>query len=155
MRYESLDDFYADAQRLAAVEVHPLGNWSPGQIYEHMARSLDSSIDGVGFSMPAPLRWIMTLLMKRKFLEKEIPAGFNTTAQYEPEPTTAEAGLASLKQAIARQREVPQRLLHPAFGNLSREDWTKFHLRHAEMHMSFLTEGQAAKREPLTSALAK
>ncbi len=155
VRYESLEDFYADAERMAGVDVQPLGNWSPGQIYEHMARSLDSSIDGVGSSMPAPVRWMMTLLMKRKFLEKEIPPGFNTTAQYEPDATSAADGLASLKRAIARQHEEPQRVEHPVFGSIGREGWAKFHLRHAEMHMSFLTEAQAARRKPNTSALAK
>ena len=27
---------------------------------------------------------------------------------------------------------------HPVLGHLTREEWTQFHLRHAELHMSFV-----------------
>ena len=91
VRYESFDELLADVRRLAGSEVRTLGNWSQGQIYEHIARALDSSIDGMGFSLPAPVRWMMTLLMKRRFLKKSIPAGFKTTSQFTPEETSVEA----------------------------------------------------------------
>ena len=143
VRYESLDELLADAKRFSGPEVHRLGNWSPGQIYEHLARALDSSIDGAGFSLPAPVRWIMSLLMKRKFLEKELPAGFKTTDQFTPEETSAEEGIASLQRAIARQQQESKRASHPAFGNIGREEWNDFNLRHAEIHMSFLIKGES------------
>ena len=143
VRYETLDELLADAQRFSGSEVRTLGNWSQGQIYEHLARAMDSSIDGAGFSLPAPVRWIMSLLMKRKFLEKELPAGFKSTAQFIPEETSAEEGLASLQRAIARQQQESKRAPHPAFGNIGREEWNDFNLRHAEMHMSFLVNGES------------
>lgn len=143
VRYESLDELLADAQRISGSEVRPLGNWSQGQIFEHLARSLDSSIDGAGFALPAPVQWMMSLLMKRKFLEKKLPAGFKSTAQFKPDATSAEGGLASLQKAIVRQQQESQRAPHPAFGNIGREQWNAFHLRHAEMHMSFLVKGES------------
>ncbi|MDC0935273.1 DUF1569 domain-containing protein [Pirellulales bacterium] len=142
VRYESMDDLLADAQRIAASEVKTLGNWSPGQIYMHLARSLDASIDGFDFSMPAPVRWMMSLMMKNKFLHKEVPAGFKAPAgPMIPDETSTEEGLAALEAAIARQQREPERVIHPGFGKLTREEWNLFHLRHAEMHMSFLTNG--------------
>ncbi|GAB4136073.1 MAG: DUF1569 domain-containing protein [Planctomycetaceae bacterium] len=141
VRYESLDEFLNDAKRLAQSEVRTLGNWSQGQIYEHLARSLNSSIDGMGFSLAAPLRWMLTIFMKRKFLKKEIPAGFKSTDKFIPEKTSVEAGLASLENAIVRQQQETKRVPHPAFGNIGLEGWNDFHLRHAEMHMSFLVNG--------------
>lgn len=144
VRYESLHDLLADAQRLSGSGARTLGNWSQGQIYEHIARALDASIDGSDFSLPAPVRWVMSLLMKRKFLEKEIPAGFKTTKPFLPEETTVEEGLASLQRAIARQDQESERVPHPAFGNISREEWNDFNLRHAEMHMSFIVNGENA-----------
>lgn len=142
VRYESLDELLADARRLSGSGVRTLGNWSPGQVYEHLARSFDGSIDGVGFSIPAPARWMMSLLFKRKFLKKEIPAGFKSTDPFIPGETSAEEGLASLEKAISRQKQESQRVLHPAFGNIGREGWNDFNLRHAEMHMSFLVNGE-------------
>lgn len=140
VHYASLDELLDDAQRLTNTEVNTLGNWSQGQIYEHLARALDTSIDGVDFSFPAPARWMMSLLMKKKFLYREIPAGFKVTGKVLPEATSLEEGLASLERAVARQKQETDRAIHPGFGKLSNEEWEAFHLRHAEMHMSFITE---------------
>ncbi len=145
VRYESLDELLTDARRLSGVEVHMLGNWLAGQIYQHLAQTLDASIDGFSFSMPAPVRWIMTLLMKKKFLNKELPAGFKSTGKFIPEETSAEKGFASLQKAIERQKQVTGRVPHPGFGRISRDEWNDFHLRHAEMHMSFLIDRQSTE----------
>ena len=137
--YASLDEFLADAERLAnKEEVRTLGNWSQGQIYEHLARALDTSIDGVDISFPAPARWLMTLLMKKKFLYKELPAGFKVSGKVVPDETTVEQGLNSLRQAVERQKADSTRVPHPGFGKLSLDEWEAFNLRHAELHMSFL-----------------
>jgi len=152
VRYQSLDELLADAERFAQQEVHTLGNWSQGQIYQHIAHAMDSSIDGIDVALPAPVRWIISLLMKRKFLYKEIPSGYKAPSKnLLPEETTVEAGLASLRQAIARQKAVPQRAHHPVFGNLGREEWDLFHLRHAEMHMSFIVAVEPAASKAIAS----
>lgn len=143
-RYASLDEFLDDARRLADMEVQALGNWSQGQIYEHLARALNSSIDGAGFSFPAPLRLMMSLFMKRKFLTQQLPAGFKAPAKAQkfiPDETSVADGLASLEAAITRQKQESDRALHPGFGSLTHEEWDQFNLRHAEMHMSFLVSG--------------
>ncbi len=140
VHYDSLDDLLADAERYAKPDVKRLGNWSPGQIYEHLAGTMNGSIDGMDFLLPLPARVLMTLLMKRKFLKKSIPAGFKAPSSAVPDETSTEDGLASIRDAISRQKNESQRALHPAFGKLTREEWTDFHLRHAEMHMSFLIE---------------
>ena len=141
VHYSSMDKLLADAERCSNGSVRSLGNWSPGQIFEHLARSMDTSIDGSDFSVPTPLRWLMTLLMKRRFLKKGIPAGFKAPAvQIADDSITTEVGLTSLRTAIARQENESERAIHPGFGYIGREGWNDFHLRHAEMHMSFLVE---------------
>lgn len=144
VRYESLDELLAEAENLANTEVRTLGNWSPGQIYKHMAHSLDVSIDGAGFMMPAPVRFLMSLLMKRKFLNVAVPAGFKAPPEFNPDETSSEEGLADLRTAIVRQKQEPERAPHPAFGNIGHDGWNDFHLRHAEMHMSFIIPANEA-----------
>ena len=39
IRYESLDDVVAEAERMSGPDVHILGNWSPGQIHAHLAKA--------------------------------------------------------------------------------------------------------------------
>ncbi|MCA9023557.1 MAG: DUF1569 domain-containing protein [Planctomycetaceae bacterium] len=138
VHYDSFDDLLADAEQMAHSKVHTLGNWSLGQILMHTALALDSSIEGFDFRLPAPMRLLMRLLMKHKFLHVALPAGFKTTGKYIPGETSTEAGLTALRAAIERQHQITNRVNHPAFGKLTRQEWDQFHLRHAEMHMSFV-----------------
>lgn len=140
LRYRSLAELRDDAIGLAAAEheVTCLGNWSQGQIYRHLAQSLDMSIDGTDFAMPAPVRWMMALMMKRKFLKQQLPAGFKAPSSLQPAETSTATGLAELECAIERQQQENSRAPHPAFGRLTSDEWNDFHLRHAELHMSFL-----------------
>ena len=143
VRYESLDDLLAEAERLADVPVRTLGNWSQGQIYDHLARSLDSSIDGVGFQLPLPMRMMLSLFMKKKFLKKELPPGLRSTPRFDPAETTVSEALEALRKSVARQQNESARVPHPAFCNIVRDGWNDFHLRHAERHMSFLVNGDS------------
>ena len=144
VRYESLDDLLADAEQIASSNVRTLGNWSLGQIFKHNAMALDSSIDGSDFSMPAPVRFLMTLLMKRKFLTKSLPPGFKSTDKFIPAETSTEEGLAALREAVDRQLRDSKRVPHPGFGKLTNKEWNDFNFRHAEMHMSFVvSNGQS------------
>lgn len=138
VRYETLDDLLAEAEQLATSDIRTLGNWSLGQNLKHIAMALDSSIDGNDFKLPAPVRFLMSLFMKRKFLTKSIPAGFKSTAKFIPDETSTEDGLTALREAVARQKQESKRVPHPGFGKLTNKEWEDFNLRHAEMHMSFI-----------------
>ncbi|MEZ6137548.1 MAG: DUF1569 domain-containing protein [Pirellulaceae bacterium] len=139
VRYDSYEDLLGDAQALTSSEVRTLGNWSFGQILVHVAQAIDSSIDGAGFALPWPLRWAMTLLMKKKFLSQALPPGFKSSPSFIPaDDVSVENGLALLQKAVARQGLETKRAPHPAFGSISAHEWTDFSLRHAEMHMSFV-----------------
>lgn len=144
VRYESLDDLLNDAQRLSTIELRTLGNWSQGQIYQHLSMSLNASIDGFSFAFPVPVRWLMSVLMKKRFLKKELPPGFKSKANYVPKETSTAEGLAALQKSIERQKQETRRAAHPGFGDLTLEEWNDFNLRHAEMHMSFLAENRDA-----------
>lgn len=138
VRYESFDDLLDDARQMTQQKVHTLGNWSLGQILMHLATSQNASIDGFGFRFPAPMRLIVRLFMKRRFLKNGIPPGLNAPAKMTPAETAAAAGLAALETSLQRQQQEPRNADHPAFGNLTAQEWDQFHLRHAEMHMSFV-----------------
>ncbi|QDT44111.1 hypothetical protein Pan241w_42170 [Gimesia alba] len=138
VHFDSWDDLLADAEQMAKSNVHMIGNWSLGQILMHLAMSLNTSIDGIDFRLPAPMRFFMRLFMKHKFLHVALPAGFKSSEKYIPGETTTEAGLAALQTAVERQHRELSRVDHPAFGKLTNQEWEDFQLRHAEMHMSFV-----------------
>ena len=143
IRFESLDDLLADAEKLASGEVRTVGNWTLGQILEHLAQAMISSIDGTDMKFPWLMKKIIRLFVnKDKMLNKTVPAGFKIPKkgepQFSPSPdVSTEDGLASLRAAVQRCQTEEARAEHPVFGELSREQWDKFQLRHAELHLSF------------------
>jgi hypothetical protein len=70
-----------------------------------------------------------------------MPAGFKVPkviAVLLPAGDDAIAGLAAMERAVARLRQTHVRAPHPLFGSLSAEEWDQLHMRHSEMHLSFI-----------------
>jgi hypothetical protein len=141
VRYESFHELVADAESLAQSEVLMLGNWSLGQVFLHLARSLHASVDG----LPLETSWWSRLAVKlrhgQRLLTGPMPAGMRlphgAAQRLLPEPVVTDEGLAALREAIDRLGFETERAAHPLLGEMSLDQWDRFHLRHAELHMSF------------------
>ena len=140
--FTSIDDIRTDVEKLATCkEVTALGNWSSGQVLQHLALVMNGCIDGNPDVVPRFVRFFLRLLFKRRFLTKPMPAGFQLPAAgaaLVPGPTTWEEGLANFRRAIARLDVESERARHPALGPLTRAEWDQMHCRHSELHLSFL-----------------
>jgi hypothetical protein len=141
LNYASLDEVLADAERLSSGPVKSLGNWSPGQVFRHLAAAYNGSIDGITMTLPWHLR-LMARIFKKKLLAGPMPPGFKLPADAAetlvPPPTSTEEGLAELRAAIARLQREPNRARSPVFGEMGKDEWNTIHLHHANLHMSFL-----------------
>ena len=140
--YSTYDDLLGDAERLAAGPVKTVGNWTYSQILGHLAVSFTSSIDGFPFNAPFAIRFIARQFLKSRFLNKPLPSGYKfpetTKDHFLPdESVSVEEAIASLRAGIERCKNETQRCKHPLLGSLTLDEWEKFGLRHAEMHMSF------------------
>jgi uncharacterized protein DUF1569 len=141
LNYSSIQDVVADAERLSSGSVKTLGNWSPGQVYQHLANAYNGSIDGFPNAFP----WLMKAMarvFKKKLTAGPMPAGLKLPAVFAkvvmPAPTSLEVGLAALRAAVSRLEQEPHRADHPIFGKISNEEWNNLHVKHANLHMSFL-----------------
>jgi hypothetical protein len=154
VRYNSFEDIVADGERLAAMEVMSLGNWSLGQTLKHLGSAMEGSVSGSGFKVRLWLRIIGRIYVKRLLLNGPFPAGFqlprSAAKRLVPDETSAAEGLDALRRGIARLRSEVTRSVHPVAGPLSIEEWNRFHLRHSEMHMSFLVPAAHARLAPNT-----
>ena len=77
-----------------------------------------------------------------------MPSGFRFPEKIRPSfeapaDATFEEAFAALKVAVERLRATQERVPHPVMGKLSLEEWEQFHLRHAEMHLSFVNPSAA------------
>ena len=140
LRFESYDQMLADVHAMHARPTRHLGNWSLGQICEHLAKAIDYAVDGAPFQVPWVFRTVGPWIKKR-IIERPMKPGFRlpkSAAEYLPQETDAAAGIARLEQAIERYRRAPELKRHVFFGVMTREEYDQLNFRHAEMHLSFV-----------------
>lgn len=142
LSFATLDEFLRDAEALAAGEHKTLGNWTYGQILGHLAYAMHNSIDGFPFQAPWLVRHLVAPFVKNSALTKPLKPGFKlpkNAAEYLPsESLTVEEALADCQRAVERLGHETPSAKHPFFGAMATEEWMALHLRHAELHMSFV-----------------
>lgn len=145
LHFENFDAIAAELDRLAqASSLKSLGNWSPGQIFEHLAIVMRQSIDGGPAVVPWYIRLFFRWFVKKKALRETMKAGFQLPEAAKhliPAPIDDQNGLKNLKSALARLRKDPTRAPNIVFGPLTNEEWEKLHCRHCELHLSFVVPG--------------
>jgi hypothetical protein len=150
VRLQTIDELAAEADRVAAAaaagKVRPLGNWSPGQALWHIGRLIEFSFDGFPFRYRRAPPWLARLLRLvawRWLVRMAMRPGFRNPPQVaalEPDPSVVlDVAAAYLREQIGRIRR-GERMTQEcsAEGPYSHEQWVYIHLRHAELHLSFL-----------------
>ncbi len=143
LHFDSYDGILADVHDLAARPVHQLGNWTLGQICEHLAKAMEYAVDGAPFQAPWYLR-LVGPLVRGRIISQPMKPGFKlppSAAEYLPENKEAAAGVARLEQAIERYRLASELKPHAILGRMSRKQWDQLNFRHSEMHLSFIVPG--------------
>lgn len=146
VRYQSLSDIRADADRLAIGPVRTCGRWTYGQILQHLGDTVHCAFDGFGFQAPWWARTFIAPFMKNSFLTKTMPAGFTlpkAAAKLLPGDVSTEQALANLHRALDRLEQDAPGAAHPFFGKLASQEWLLLTLRHCELHMSFAQPGDS------------
>lgn len=142
VQYANYDDLLADAEKLAAGSYRTLGNWSFGQILNHLAIAIDIMIDGPApFRFPAPLQWVAKKLMLKKMMTEPMKPGFKLPKKASallPDEMPIDEAIARFRTAVARTKTETKRAEHGGFGTIERQEWDEFQLRHCEMHMSLV-----------------
>ncbi len=142
--YHALDEIVADAERLVAAGASTTGNWSVGQILEHIARVMDGSIDGMETKAPWWIRFFMSKFMKKRILNNKMSPGFKLPApaavEIVPDEADVQSALEHLQRAVGRLKQETHREPSPFMGPMDIDQWNQLHCRHSELHMSFIAE---------------
>jgi hypothetical protein len=151
LNFASVDDVVAELDRMQAAHdagtLQTTGNWSPGQMLQHIDKVWRMGLDGVDFKAPLPLRLIFGPL-KGMFVKKQPPRGIKLqgdSAQLLPDGAVSfEDGMAALRKTLQRLRD-GEKMTHPSalFGKMSHEQWLSLNLNHAAMHLGFVRYGEA------------
>lgn len=147
IHYVRLGDSVAECQRLAESGYQQNGNWSLGQICNHLRVTIDASIDGYPkwMSLAKPLRPILRWMFLSKLLNGASPSGVRTAKVFLPEEAESDQldqlEVAAFAKCVNRFLDHEGRLHpHPGFGHFSKSDLEHFHAAHAAHHLSFLSD---------------
>jgi hypothetical protein len=148
LRLESIDQLAAEVERLVAahhaghLEAH--GDWTAAQIFEHLARFIECSYEGFPFRARLALRavsHVMKWIAWKPFVDFALRPGHTVPAEALRPDDWADFDMAAarLRVAITRiQRGEPMRAKSPFEGSITHDQWVYVHLRHADLHLSFL-----------------
>jgi hypothetical protein len=148
LRFASLDQCVAEVERIRAAALNgdlcANGNWTPGQVLSHIAAWIDYGYEGYPIGKPP---WFVRWWLRRslpKILAGQMPrgvriprvAGGTTGMDDVPTSPAADRLVASLRRLGSDE---PAPFDSPAFGAMSHEDRIRLNLRHAELHLGFLS----------------
>ncbi len=147
LRFATLSDVRAEVDRSAAAaragKLRTTGNWSAGQVFNHLAAWINYSYEGFPSDLKPP--WFIKLILKfrkKSFLYGAMPVGVRIPGQPQgtkaTEEATLEDGYSRLVKAIDRLERTPPTQASVIFGPLTHEEWKALNLRHAELHLGFL-----------------
>ena len=154
--FDNFDQLLAEVHALNARPTRQLGNWSLGQICQHLGIAMHECVEGDKiFTAPLWLR-IVGPWVRPRILKRGLPRGFQIPRGGErliPPPVAFEDGLAKLQGGLAALKSSQRRAAHPVFGRMNLAEWDQFHLRHAELHLSFIVPVES--EVPSAAAVAR
>ena len=148
IEFATLDEVKADIEELAAGSYTTVGNWSFAQILDHLGSALNNSIDGFPFKASFFVRWFVAPMIKNSILTKEMKPGFKLPEKFSSylpsEDCTMDEALPKVLNAIKRFETETPLADHPFFGKMASEEWMNLHMRHCELHLSFVVPTASA-----------
>ena len=145
----SIREFRQEVERLNEAHQRGLldavGNWSLDQCCQHLGRWIAFSLDGFPFQYAWHLRFagrLVRLVSWRWLVSLALRPGFvnpPSAKAVEPDALIADgSGVECLLQQIGRIESGGQMMQpSPVEGPITHEQWCYFHLRHADLHLSF------------------
>lgn len=144
LRFATIRDVLTDAERFgpSGPTTH-VGNWTPGEIVDHLANVIDFCVVGFPPEMKVALPFrLLARLMRNAFLTRPMRAGFTLPSNaraFLPRPGVSwSEGLDHLRRAVAAFERADALHASPAFGAMTKAQWEQLHCRHGELHLSFV-----------------
>ena len=127
LRFKSMDEAMAEAERLAALETRTTGHFSLGQ------REVP----------PAPLPMKILSRIVRPMVLRKATTGFKLPAKtqdalWPSDPVSTEEGLAHLREAYGKFKSTSELPKHVFFGKMTRQQHDALQCRHFEGHLGFV-----------------
>ena len=141
--FRTTDELLSFIEQVRVDNHDTLGRWTAAQIFFHLAGAFDGSLHALPAGYPRVIRFMVrplrTIVTKFRFPPwLPIPASIRFRLE-PPEGVQFEEQKARLVTAIRLfDSYVGRHPPHPVLGELTRNEWIGFHLRHSSHHLSFI-----------------
>ncbi|MFK7758604.1 MAG: DUF1569 domain-containing protein [Phycisphaerales bacterium] len=140
---KDLDEAVKECRRLFESGYEAKGNWSLGQICNHIRLTMESNMRGYPKWMSVlgyPLRPVFRKLALPRLLAGRSINGVRTAGTFVPIDGLDDASeLQLFEQCVEDFMNSNEELhAHPGFGRMSRDQFNTFHAAHTAHHLSFL-----------------
>jgi hypothetical protein len=158
LRFDSLADLRRELQSLAAQPYQRAGNWSLGQVCQHLRVMIDMSMDGYPMRVGWHLRMLAPVMRFIFARMSSMPAGLKGPADLMPAAAERvdehdHEQLQLLLATLDRYEAFSEPLKpSPLLGRLSRAQWDRLHRIHAAHHLSFIVPTSRANLTAVTPA---
>lgn len=134
------------------------GVWSVYQILQHLTDMLHGSMHGFPKHQPKIVRMTVGKYMYKKIIKSGVMRqGYpNASAPAKREDAPIAPAIQRLRAMITEFESFNGHMaMHPFFDRLNKEEWTKLHLIHFSLHLSFITDLENPKVEENHSSVAE
>ena len=143
LKLAGLDEVLDECRRLLESGYQRHGNWSLGQICNHLRLTIDANVQGYPtwmMVMGLPLRPLLRRWLLPKLMNGDSPVGIRTAGRFVPAGDLSDAAeIDQLEASIQRFCRAETLHGHPGFGQMSKEAFEQFHVVHAVHHLRFLS----------------
>jgi hypothetical protein len=155
LSFERLEQVMPEVDRLLDGGYDRAGQWSLGQICQHLSRTFRSTIEPEPRGAPRVIRatlgsWLFRHMVRTGRMKSGVPGprGFMPDTAVEDR-----AGAEELRDMIPQFLErLPQTFDHPFFGRVSRDDFLRLQCVHCAHHLSYAIPRVPAGGDPHVAA---
>lgn len=143
LKLDLLEDALSECTRLLDSGYKQAGNWTLGQMCQHLRLTMEANMYGYPRWMTAlgmPLRPILRAFALPRLLAGNSISGVRTAGMFVPPAGLDDNEQVRLFEVCVRDFENHAEPLHPhpGFGRMTNEEFNRFHAAHAAHHLSFL-----------------
>jgi hypothetical protein len=139
LKFSNLDQVMPDVDNLLRGN-ETVGNWTLGQICNHLTKDFRGSLEGYEFTVPWIFRTLFGPVARKNVFQKAIiPEGARVPKIFLPNPGLDDRAEAEALRAaihIYTMRKGPLSP-HPFFGKLTDNEWNELFCLHCSHHLSF------------------
>jgi hypothetical protein len=140
LSFKNLQEIMPDVDRLMDGGYTTVGNWTLGQMCNHLALAMRCTVEGFTVPVPWHVRNILGRIARWQILRtRSMGAGHQGPAALMPKSGLDDrAEVEALRATMKMYTAAPGPLRpHPFLGALSRPQWDEFHCIHSALHLSF------------------